>query len=394
MQQRTNFRKWIKYLSFIVLDLACLHLAFFLACGLYLGWKRTGYADDDYVVVALVMSISDVLVTIVFNTLYLVLRRGIRRELIQTVKHVVLSFVFLALFLFSTKQGSVYSRVTIYLMYAIDAIFVFTAREIWKLILKKHRKKREPSTALLITTTGYAAEGLEALKKTDTMVKGMFITDKVNEGAIQDVPVLVDRKEAIDFLCWEWIDKLFICGPEGMDIPGSIMTVCRQIGVTVHTAISKKSFYYEVVKIRTALQKDDTHSGLSFFEGEHDIPFRITRIYSIYESEQDHQKGFHPHKQSWHLLFCPYGCIDVYIDTGKESRHILLDDPSVGLILHPSVWREMTWKKPGSVLCVAASGHYDSDKLRNDHNAYLKFLKEKEWSAVMESAQITGEGMM
>ncbi len=394
MQQRINYKNWIKYLSFIILDLGCLHLAFILAYGIYLGWTKTGYLDEDYVVVALVMSISDVLVTVVFNTLYMVLRRSLLKELIETIKHVLLSFVFLALFLFSTKQGSVYSRVTIYLMYVIDGILIFVVREIWKNILKTHRKKREPSSALLITTSGYAAEGLEALNRTDTLVKGMFITDKANEGVIQDVPVIVDRKEAIDFLCWEWIDKLFICGPEGMDIPESLLAICKQIGVTVHTAISKKSFYYEVVKIRTALQKEDIHSGLSFFEGEHDIPFRIARLYSIYESEQDHQKGFHPHKQSWHLLFCPYGSIDVYIDTGKEERHIQLDDPSVGLILHPSVWREMTWKKRGSVLCVAASGHYDADKLRNDHNEYLKFLKEKEWSAVMESAQITGEGMM
>ena len=394
MRQTINYRKWMKYLSFIMLDLACLHLAFSLACGIYLGWKKTGYAEEEYVVVAIVMSISDILVTIVFKTLYLVLRRGIRRELIETVKHVLLSFVFLALFLFSTKQGSVYSRVTTYLMYGIDVVLVFVFRELWKYILKKHRKRREPSTALLVTTSGYAAEGIEALKKTNTTVKGVFITDKANEGLVDNIPIIVDRKGAVDFLCWEWIDKLFVCGPEGMDIPSTVLAACKQMGIMVHTSIGKKNFYYEVVKIRTALQKDDAHTGLSFFEGEHDIPFRISRLYSIYESEQNHQRGFHPHKQSWHLLFCPYGSIDVYIDTGKENKHILLDDPSIGLILHPSVWREMTWVKSSSVLCVAASGHYDADKLRNDYEAYQKFLKEKEWSAVMESAQITGEGML
>ena len=50
----------------------------------------------------------------------------------------------------------------------------------------------------------------------------------------------------------------------------------------------------------------------------------------------------------------------------------------------------MVWKKPGSVLCVAASGHYDSDKLRNNYDEYLKFLQEKEWSATVESAEILG----
>ncbi len=138
------------------------------------------------------------------------------------------------------------------------------------------------------------------------------------------------------------------------------------------------------------MQKDDKRTGLSFFESEHDIPFRISRLYSIYESEQDKQKGFHPHKQSWHLLFCPYGQVDVLIDTGKERRVISLSDPSVGLILNPNVWREMSCKIPGSVLCVAASGHYDADRLRNDYREYLKFLQEKEWNATIESEEIMG----
>lgn len=159
-------------------------------------------------------------------------------------------------------------------------------------------------------------------------------------------------------------------------------------------SFARKNLEYEIIKIRTAFVKEAPNTGLSFFEGEHDIPFPIRRVYTIFETEQGNQKGFHAHKQSWHLLFCPYGSIDVILDTGRERRTISLEDPSTGLILHPGVWREMVWRKEGSVLCVAASGHYDADRLNVDYDAYLRFLQDKERSATTEFDEIVGEVLL
>lgn len=40
---------------------------------------------------------------------------------------------------------------------------------------------------------------------------------------------------------------------------------------------------YEIIKIRTVMNKDAGNSGLSFIEGEHDIPFDIKRMYFVYK---------------------------------------------------------------------------------------------------------------
>lgn len=134
---------------------------------------------------------------------------------------------------------------------------------------------------------------------------------------------------------------------------------------------------YKIIDIRTVMNNDAGISGLSFVEGERDIPFEIKRMYFIYENEQEIQKGFYPHKQSWHLLFCPNGKIDVTIDNGNNRTVISLDNPSKGLILHPSLWREIVWIVKGSVLCVAASGHYEAYKYRRNYTEYLKYVKER-----------------
>lgn len=381
----------LKFISFIFLDIVCLIIANLIAVYVYLELSYLSFAIIDYAVVVAYMAVIDVVVTIAFNSLNRVLRRRKKKEIIESAKHVLISFVLLALFLFSTKQGAEFSRATIYLAYVLYFILLVLCRIAWKKVLYISESGKVIPTALLVTTAGYASEGLDAVENAGMVVKGIFITDKTNEGIIRNIPTIVERQDATAFLCWEWIDKVYICGPDNIDVPESLPNACSQMGIPVYTAPARKSLDYEVIKIRTALQKDDKNTGLSFFEGEHDIPFRISRFYTIFESEQDNQNGFHAHKQSWHLLFCPHGSIDVIVDTGKERETINLSDPSTGLILHPSVWREMYWKRTGSVLCVAASGHYDSDRLRDDYNEYLKFLQEKEWSATIESAEIMGE---
>lgn len=39
----------------------------------------------------------------------------------------------------------------------------------------------------------------------------------------------------------------------------------------------------------------------------------------------------------------------------------------------------MYWKKEGSVLCVAASEHYDENDYIRDYNIFLKYVKEGYW---------------
>lgn len=110
---------------------------------------------------------------------------------------------------------------------------------------------------------------------------------------------------------------------------------------------------YKVIKIRTVMT--EAESGLSFLEGEQDIPFKINHLYCIFEKEKNKQNGFQNQEQSWQLLLCPYGAIEVMVDNGAKREKISLDNPSIGLILHADIWRETTWKEKGSVLCIASS---------------------------------------
>lgn len=134
---------------------------------------------------------------------------------------------------------------------------------------------------------------------------------------------------------------------------------------------------YDLIKLNTVMNQDSRYGGLSFVEGEKDIPFAIRRIYCIYQTEEGLHRGFHAHKLNWQLLYCPYGEIDIILDDGKEKERVTLDKPSKGLILHPGLWREMIWKQNDSVLCVAASEYYNPEEYIRNYDEFLQFVSKK-----------------
>lgn len=114
---------------------------------------------------------------------------------------------------------------------------------------------------------------------------------------------------------------------------------------------------------------------LSIFEGASDIPFEIKRIYYISKVPQGTRRGFHAHKKLKQLLFCPYGRIQLTLENENGREKIELSDPSIGVLIDRTTWREMLWLQKDSVLCVAASDHYDSEDYIRDHGEFIEYLK-------------------
>ena len=131
--------------------------------------------------------------------------------------------------------------------------------------------------------------------------------------------------------------------------------------------------------IQTISMKSVAAEGLgtlSVFEGGHDVPFDIKRIYYIYGAPQGTQRGGHAHKALRQVLWCPYGSILIKLDDGHEKSEVLLDDPAKGLIVEHNIWREMIWQQENSVLCVAADSYYDADDYIRDYDAFKKRVSE------------------
>lgn len=108
--------------------------------------------------------------------------------------------------------------------------------------------------------------------------------------------------------------------------------------------------------------------------------FQIKRIYSIYNVNFNIVRGHHAHKELLQIIWCPYGSIEILLDDGVDKVIYILDSPEKALKIGPGIWREMKWLKSDSVLCVAASEHYDEEDYVRDYDKFLQMVNEGYWN--------------
>lgn len=117
----------------------------------------------------------------------------------------------------------------------------------------------------------------------------------------------------------------------------------------------------------------DERGQLVALEEIKDIPFKIKRVYYMYDTKEGIVRGYHAHKTLQQILICIHGSCKVLLDDGKEKKIVPLEKPYEGLYVSSNMWREMFDFSSDAVLMVLASELYDgSDYIRN----YDEFLEE------------------
>ena len=368
MKEELKYGRW-KFLSFVLLDILCLVAANLLAAALYLNGRYPNYSFVDYSSIVAIMIAIDILVTFLINSLRGVLRRRKRVEMRQGSRHVAYSFVILAVILFSLRKGPAYSRVTVFLAYGIYYILFVGSHIVWKTILQKFHKKGKKKTALLMSTDRFANEGLRELKELNVDTKYVYLLKNLDVKEIDGVPVVKRWEDVGAAICWDMLEKVYIYGLDHNMVPPYILNACRDMKIKFDLV----DFNYRMLDISTVRADDPDLGSLSFLEGKRDIPFPIRRAYWITEAEAKSHRGFHAPKLNCQLLYCPYGEIDIILDDGKQRTTVTLDDPGKGLLLMPGLWREMIWRKSGSVLCVLASEYYDAGEYIRDYDQFIEY---------------------
>ena len=111
-------------------------------------------------------------------------------------------------------------------------------------------------------------------------------------------------------------------------------------------------------------QHGDDRGMLVALEENKEIPFKIKRIYYLFDTLSDVRRGFHAHKNLKQILICVSGSCKIHLDNGFE----------IGIFIDNNIWREMYDFSDNAVLLVLASELYDeSDYIRN-YNEFKKFI--------------------
>ncbi len=116
----------------------------------------------------------------------------------------------------------------------------------------------------------------------------------------------------------------------------------------------------------------DERGMLVALEEFNDIPFRVKRVYYMYDTKAGVVRGNHAHKSLEQILVCIHGKCKIRLDNGREKKVVNLEKPYEGLYVANNMWREMFDFSPDAVLLVLASEPYDEKDYIRDYDEFLK----------------------
>ena len=219
MYKRTK-QGWLKHLDFIIWDEISLQLAFVLAYLIRINLSLP-YAQESYRRLAIIYIVLDFCVAALFNTMHNVLKRGLYKEFMGTLMHVSIVLVTVALFLFSTQRGDTYSRILVFLTTLFHLLLGYGLRLAWKQVILGIGMNRVKATMILVADEKNVEEIVSHVSPVDDFeIKGLvLINRKAMAGEeICGLKVVANLSNAADYICREWVDRVFVYPAELNDI--------------------------------------------------------------------------------------------------------------------------------------------------------------------------------
>lgn len=303
---------WTKHLDFMILDIICLEVSFFLAY--VIRHKSTGlFTNLIYENLAIVLFFVDIVLLLALNTLKNVLKRGYLKEFTATLKHVCLLALVSVLYLFSVKDAGDFSRMTFFLMAFLYLFISYGVRILWKKHVLMRIKLGQQKSVLIITdkqqllrvkkdiqshsyemfqvsgivvvdlpeksvrlkNSNNEAESGETGKNSDDSknVTEKFADNEIHVGdSINGIPLVAGRDTMTEYICREWVDEAFIdLSAQSTRLDG-LVNQLMEMGVVIHIKLAErlalnnqKQFIESMGKYTVLTTSMNTISGTQLF---------------------------------------------------------------------------------------------------------------------------------
>lgn len=127
----------------------------------------------------------------------------------------------------------------------------------------------------------------------------------------------------------------------------------------------------DIIKIPSI---NDKRGSLCVLENNKSVPFKIKRIYYIFDVPSETDRGGHAHKKLRQLFIPISGSFSIRLKWGDQIKDFQLNNPKKGLYVGQMVWRELYNFSSGAVCLVLASENF----LKRDYIRNYKMFKKYE----------------
>jgi hypothetical protein len=124
------------------------------------------------------------------------------------------------------------------------------------------------------------------------------------------------------------------------------------------------------IEIITIPKIEDVRGNIAVIENDV-IPFKVQRVYYLYDIPSTASRGGHSHIEQIEFLVALSGSFDVVLHDGKGSKTVTLNKPDKGLLIKENTWRELENFSSGSVCLVLASDVFREKDYIRDFDEFL-----------------------
>ena len=238
---RKKGRSWTKHIDFMLLDVLCMQIAFIVSYICRFGLNNP-YIDKDYRVLAVAFLLIDFFVEIVSDAFKNALKRGYFDEFIATCKHVAFVEIIATFFLFTTRMGEIYSRMSYYIMIPIYILVSYLGRMVLKNIIKKRGFTSSKKSLFVIAPEKLLEETLQGLNENGfgyTQIVAAATDADLKGKTICEIPIVANRDRIVDYACEEWVDEVLIPPCAESEYPYEMADIFLEMGIAVHRGITK-----------------------------------------------------------------------------------------------------------------------------------------------------------
>lgn len=117
----------------------------------------------------------------------------------------------------------------------------------------------------------------------------------------------------------------------------------------------------------------DKRGSLSIIEEFKNTPFKIERVYWIYDVPGGEKRGGHAYKKNEELIVALSGSFDVILDDGHERKVFSLNRSYYGLFVPKGIWRSMENFSTNSLGLILASTPFSQSDYIYDYSQFKTF---------------------
>ena len=116
----------------------------------------------------------------------------------------------------------------------------------------------------------------------------------------------------------------------------------------------------------------DLRGNLSFVEEDSQVPFKIRRVYWIYDVPGGEKRGGHAFRETQEMIVALSGSFDVVLHDGTQEYRYSLNRSYYGVLIPKMMWRMLENFSTNSLAVILASTDYSKSEYIYDFEEFRR----------------------